>query len=177
MSHFQNIGRSLPGAALLLVFVGAAPTSTRAADLFMNDEPEIYAALDKLNASGLLPGFLANTRPYNLRAVRAAVEEAGKGTGGDPFERETLAFLAEYVGPSAMGRIAGETVHANKRGVPPNGEGIPTPDGWSFQPSLFLREETTVKLNAQLRAKSFYVPAPGARLGAPACRPAARPGR
>src|SRR5512145_495688 len=107
MSHFQNIGRFMLGAASLLLFAGAAPLPVGAADLFMNDEPEIYAALDKLNASGLLPGFLANTRPYNLRAVRAAVEEAGKGKGGDAFERETLAFLAEYVGPSAMGRIAG----------------------------------------------------------------------
>ncbi|HEY7585707.1 MAG TPA: hypothetical protein VH866_04275, partial [Candidatus Deferrimicrobiaceae bacterium] len=66
--------KNVIGMKVVVLIALATAVPARAADLFLKDEPEIYAAVDKLNAMGYLPGFLANTRPYSIQAVRAAVE-------------------------------------------------------------------------------------------------------
>jgi hypothetical protein len=59
----RKVFRNVPVFVVLALAVAAAgPATARASDLFLKDEPEIYAAIDKLNAMGYLPGFLANTR-------------------------------------------------------------------------------------------------------------------
>src|SRR4030042_2431259 len=76
----------LAALALAAAIAGLAPAPTHAADLFLSGEREIYLAVDKLNAMGRLPGFLANTRPYSVAAVRAALARnaaASQGTGLD----------------------------------------------------------------------------------------------
>ena len=72
-------GSLLAVLAALALFAGIAyhlaPAPAHAADLFLTGEREIYLAVDKLNAMGQLPGFLANTRPYSVAAVRAALDK------------------------------------------------------------------------------------------------------
>ncbi|MGW8286505.1 MAG: capsule assembly Wzi family protein, partial [Candidatus Deferrimicrobiaceae bacterium] len=139
--------------AVLLFLLFASPVP--AADLFLTDEPEVYAVIDKLNAEGYLPGFIANTRPYSLRAVRAALailrDPAPKG-----FNRELFRWLEEYVAPRQMGRLTGAVTHSDSRFTPGNNEGIPVPDGWAGYASIAAREETTPLVNGQVRFTSFY---------------------
>ncbi|MGB3097396.1 MAG: capsule assembly Wzi family protein [Candidatus Deferrimicrobiaceae bacterium] len=139
-------------AVLSLVF--AAPAS--AADLFLNDEPEVYAAIDKLNALGYLPGLLANKRPYSLQAVRAAVRTVSRTTAATSFEGELLRWVNFYVTPKQMGRVTTAVAFSDTRFTPDNSEGIPIPDGWSGRASLGLREETTPLVSGQLRTTYFY---------------------
>ena len=140
-------------ACLLAIAGWHAPA--RAADLFLNDETEIYMAIDRLNAGGYLPGFLANTRPYSMQAVRNAVEAASKEPRATGFDGELLRWLASYTAPKSMGRVTVGAAHADSRFLPPNNEGIPTPQGWSGRESIAVREETTPYLSAQLRAAFF----------------------
>ncbi len=126
-----------------------------AADLFLNDEPEVYAAVDKLSALGYLPRLLANTRPYPLRAVRAALQ-APRAAAPKGFDGELLRWLAGYVAPGQMGRITGAVAHSDSRFTPGNSQGIPVPKGWSGTASLAAREETTPLVNGQVRFTSFY---------------------
>ncbi|MBI5418508.1 MAG: hypothetical protein HZA60_00300 [Deltaproteobacteria bacterium] len=140
-----------------MVFTAAAVplAPARAADLFLNDEPEIYAAIDKLNAAGYLPGLLANTRPYSMQAVRAAAEAASQASVPEGFDGELLRWLLSYSVPTTMGRVTAAVSHSDARFIPPNNEGLPRPKGWSAQGSIAAREETTPYLSAQLRAASF----------------------
>jgi hypothetical protein len=138
---------------LLLALAVTAPA--RAADLFLNDEPEIYAAVDKLNAMGYLPGFLANTRPYSIQAVRAAVEAASRESAPGEFDGELLRWLTLYTAPKTMGRFTAAVSRSDARFIPPNNEGIPVPEGWGGLASISAREESTANLSGQLRAAFF----------------------
>jgi hypothetical protein len=134
---------------LSLLLVSPVP----AADLFLSDEPEVYAAIDKLNTLGYLPGLLANTRPYSLQAVRAAIELPRAPEG---FDGELFRWLAGYVSAKQMGRITGAVAHSDSRFTPGNNDGIPVPKGWSGYASIAGREETTPLVNGQVRFSSFY---------------------
>lgn len=148
--------RSVPVIAVFaLLYAAAMPGSARAADLFLNDEPEIYAAIDKLNASGYLPGFLANTRPYSMQAVRSAAEAASRESFPGGFDGELLRWLAAYTAPKTMGRVTAAAGHSDARFLLPNNEGIPRADGWSAQAGFSAREEKTPNFSGQLRAVSF----------------------
>ncbi len=139
---------------MLTVAAGAAATA-RAADLFLSDEPEIYVAIDKLNAAGHLPGFLANTRPYSMQAVRAAADAASLTSHPEGLDGELLRWLASYSAPKTMGRVTAAAAYSDARLEPSNNEGIPRPGGWSAQGSIAARGEKTPYLSAQLRAASF----------------------
>jgi hypothetical protein len=139
---------------LMVAILAAAPA--RAADLFLNDEPEVYAAIDKLNAAGYLPGLLANTRPYSIQAVRAAAEAASRQSLPAGFDGELLRWLTLHSAPKAMGRLTAAVSHSDARFLPPNNEGIPRPEGWAGQASIAVREEKTPFLSGQLRAAFFH---------------------
>lgn len=145
---------ALLAGTLLLAAALARPAF--AAELFLVDEPEAYAAIDKLSASGHLPGFLANTRPYSLRAVRAALRSALRATAPKDIDVELIRWLSTYVAPNQAARLTMAGAHADTRATPWNHEGIPVPGGWSGQASFFAREEKTPSLSGQLRFTSFY---------------------
>jgi len=137
---------------LSLLLVSPVP----AADLFLTDEPEVYAAIEKLNALGYLPGFLVNTRPYSIRAVRTAVRQALRVPAPDRFDAGLLRWVASYVAPKDMGRLTAAGAFSDARFTLPNNEGIPTPDGWSGWASVAMRQETTPLVNGQLRYTYFH---------------------
>ena len=127
-----------------------------AADLFLNDEPEVYAAIDRLSALGYLPRLPANTRPYSVRALRAAMKPDPRTAAPRGFDEELFRWLAAYVAPKEMGRLTGAAAFSDSRFTPANGEGIPVPKGWSGSASIAIREQTTPLVNGQLRFTSFY---------------------
>ncbi|MGE5189045.1 MAG: capsule assembly Wzi family protein [Gemmatimonadota bacterium] len=157
---FRNVPALLAAAALL----AAVAASARAADLFLVEEPEVYAAVDRLNASGVLPGFLANTRPYSVAAVReatrSAIAKAASRTPTaaplDPFDREVLAWLAEYTATPETARVTVGGAWSEARYTPPNDDGVPVPAEWSGQASFSARDEVTPYVSGHLRALSFY---------------------
>ena len=142
----------------LAVFTAGAsfPSAGNGADLFLSDETEVYAAIDKLNALGRLPGLLANTRPYSVRGLRAAAGSGLRAASIGGFEKEMLWWLAAYVKPNQMGRVTTAAAFSDVRFVPPNGQGIPVPDGWSGRASVAAREQTTPLVNGQIRYTWFY---------------------
>ncbi len=139
----------------LAAICGSMPRGAAAADLFLVDEPEVYAAVDKLSASGTLPGFLANTRPYSLRAVRAAVGAAA-AAAPQGMDAELVRWLSWYLGPTQTARLTVAGGHADARSAPWNRDGIPIPAGWSGQASFFAREEKTPFFSGQFRSASFF---------------------
>jgi len=140
-------------AVLLSLFL---VSRVSAADLFLTAEPEVYAAIDKLNALGILPGFLANTRPYSILAVRAATNPMTRFASPDRFEGDLLRWVASYVAPKQMGRLTAGVAFSDAQFTLPNNEGVPTPDGWSGSASVAMREETTPLVNGQLLYTYFH---------------------
>ncbi|MGA7105479.1 MAG: capsule assembly Wzi family protein, partial [Candidatus Deferrimicrobiaceae bacterium] len=139
--------------AVLLSLLLVSPVP--AADLFLTDEPEVYAAIEKLNALGYLPGLLANTRPYSLLAVRAATNTVPRVASPGGFEGELLRWVASYVAPKEMGRLTAAGAFSDARFTPANNEGIPTPNGWSGRAAVSARQETTPLVNGQIRYTYF----------------------
>lgn len=158
------MGGSLRGArflavllTVLSVFTGPAASPSCAAELYLDDEREIYLALDKLNGMGVLPGFLANTRPYDMRAVRAAVRNTpwsglNVSESAASFGR-WVAFQAE---PSAMARGTVSLSYSGDRTVEENAGGIPTPEGYSAKISAFGRYEPLSWLSVGGKALTWF---------------------
>ncbi|MGZ8474259.1 MAG: hypothetical protein ACXWWY_12275, partial [Candidatus Deferrimicrobiaceae bacterium] len=143
--------------ALFLFAMGiSAASRIEAADLFLNDEPEVYAAIDRLSALGYLPLLPANTRPYSVRAIRAATKPDPRAAAPPGFDGELFRWLAAYVAPKEMGRVTGAAAFSDSRFTPANGEGVPVPKGWSGRASVAIREQTTPLVSGQLRFTSFY---------------------
>jgi hypothetical protein len=143
--------------ALFLFAMGiSAASRIEAADLFLNDEPEVYAAIDRLSALGYLPLLPANTRPYSVHALRAATKPDPRAAAPPGFDGELFRWLAAYVAPKEMGRVTGAAAFSDSRFTPANGEGVPVPKGWSGRASVAIREQTTPLVNGQLRFTSFY---------------------
>lgn len=160
--RFGNVpvpGWPARAAAIIAVAAAAvsapAPGPARAADLFLTGEREIYLAIDKLNAMGRLPGFLANTRPYSAAAVRAALYDnaAGQGTG---FDAQLARWVAYATRPALLVRGTSGLEADEKRGTRPNEGGVPTPKGISSRLSILAREESTPFVSAHASATAFF---------------------
>ncbi|MBF8258906.1 MAG: hypothetical protein HW377_1280, partial [Actinobacteria bacterium] len=155
---FKNVPvfTAIAGVVLGVAIASAVPATARASDLFLNDEPEIYAVIDKLNASGYLPGFLANTRPYSIQAVRNAAEKASRYTYPEGFDGELLRWLAFYTAPKTMGRVTAAASFSDSRFLPRNNEGIFRPDDFAVQAGLSARGELNPYLSGQFRAMTLH---------------------
>jgi hypothetical protein len=150
----RNVPVLLFGAILAVLALFAAPA--RAADLFLSGEREIYLAVDKLNAMGQIPGFLANTRPYSVAAVRAALDRnaaAGQGTG---FDAELARWVTYSTKPAFLVRGTVALEADEKRETRANEGGVPTPKGSSARLSILAREEANPFVSAQLSAATFF---------------------
>lgn len=152
MKRFKNVA----AVFIFTVATGLSPVARlEAADLFLNDEPELYEAIDKLNALGYLPGILANTRPYSVQAIRNAAQAASRTIPAGTFEGDLLRWVAAYTTPKDMARLTATGSHAEARFVPANNQGIPRPEGWSALEGFSAREEVTPVLSGQFRAAFF----------------------
>ncbi|MFZ2224762.1 MAG: capsule assembly Wzi family protein [Candidatus Deferrimicrobium sp.] len=151
-------GSLLSVLAALALFAGAAaiaPAPAGAADLFLTGEREIYLAVDKLNAMGQLPGFLANTRPYSVAAVRAAVDNAAVGQGIG-FDAQLARWVSNATKPAILIRGTAGFEANEKRETHANEGGIPTPKGASGRLSVLAREETTPFVSAHASVATFF---------------------
>src|SRR5512140_170707 len=163
-------GSLLAVLAVLVLFAGTAaivPAPAHAADLFLTGEREIYLAVDKLNAMGQLPGFLANTRPYSTAAVRAALDNGSAARQGTGFDAQLARWVTYATKPTLLVRGAAGIEADEKRETRANEGGIPTPKGVSGRLSILAREETTPYVSAHASAATFFGEAgkTGTRIG------------
>jgi len=144
-------------AALVLFSapVVLAPAPARAADLFLTGEREIYLAVDKLNAMGQLPGFLANTRPYSAAAVRAALAD-GAAARGAGFDAELARSVSLATKPTLLVRGTAALEANEQRGTRVNEGGVPSPKGVSARASFLAREQTNPFVSAHASAAVFF---------------------
>ncbi len=171
VSHFLGSSRNVPvlGCAAIAAIAVLAPAPAKAADLFLTGEREIYLAVDKLNAMGRLPGFLANTRPYSAAAVRAALgdnravvraDSAAPGdnpaTQGYGFDGELARWVSYATKPTFLVRGTAALEADEKRETRANEGGIPTPKGVSGRLSILAREESTQFVSAHASAATFF---------------------
>jgi hypothetical protein len=152
-------GSLLAVLSAFILFAGAAalsPATARAADLFLTGEREIYLAVDKLNAMGQLPGFLANTRPYSVAAVRAALEKSAAAGRGVGFDGQLAGWVTYATKPTFLlrGTVGLET--DERRETRANEGGIPTPKGPSARLSVLAREEANRYVSAQASGAAFF---------------------
>lgn len=155
-AKFRDVAELCAAFLLVLATMAVVPGPSRAAELFLVEEPEVYAAVDKLNASGALPGFLANTRPYAVSAVREAVTKARAGGLRDPSDEKFLQWLAAYAAPRATGRVTAGAAWSEVRFTPPNSDGVPVPEQWSGLASFVARDEVNPYVSGHLRALAFH---------------------
>jgi hypothetical protein len=154
------MGGSLPAVlAALVLFAGTAaiaPAPARAADLFLTGEREVYLAVDKLNAMGRLPGFLANTRPYSVAAVRAALDNNAASSQGIGFDAQLARWVTYATRKTLLVRGTAALEADEKRGTRANEGGVPTPKGVSGRLSILAREEATPFVSAHASAATFF---------------------
>jgi hypothetical protein len=146
----------LAALALAAGIAGLAPPPARAADLFLTGEREIYLAVDKLNAMGRLPGFLANTRPYSVAAVRAALDKSAAASQASGFDAQLARWVTYATRQTFLvrGTVAFEA--DEQRETRPNEGGVPTPKGLSARLSALAREEANPFVSAHASAAAFF---------------------
>ena len=152
----RNCLRTVPGAspgvvaAALVLALGIASwrTPAFAADLFLTGEREIYLAIDKLNAMGRLDGFLANTRPYSVAAVRTVLEKNPGASSGAGLDSQLARWVAWSTKASGTARATASAAASEKRVIPDNEGGVPIPKGVSLGLSALAREASSPNLSA-----------------------------
>jgi hypothetical protein len=139
----------------LAVAVLAAAPPARAAELFLVDEREIYLALDKLNAMGAFPGFLANTRPYDMKAVRAALDNNPAVLESSNSGSLLARWVALYSKDAATLRGTASLSWSGNGADQDTNDGVPTPEGFSGGLSALGRWEPLPWLSGH--AKGTYL--------------------
>jgi hypothetical protein len=134
----------------------AAPAPGLAAELFLDGERELYLAIDKLDGMGMLPGFLADTRPYSVAAVRAALERNRAAFQEAEFDSELARWVDYAIGPRLLVRGTAGLRGSEKREIPDAEGGIPTPKGVSGRLSALARETSSPYVSAHASATWFF---------------------
>ncbi|MDD5762505.1 MAG: capsule assembly Wzi family protein, partial [bacterium] len=111
---------------------------------------------DKLTAMGRLPGFLANTRPYSVAAVRAALDNNAAAGQGIDFDSQLARWVSYATKPTLLVRGTVGIEADEKRETRANEGGVPTPKGVSARLSVLAREETTPFVSAHASASTFF---------------------
>jgi hypothetical protein len=166
VSRFCGSSRDVPvlgfvlaaalAALFLFVCVAAqAPAPARAADLFLTGDREIYLAVDKLNAMGRLPGFLANTRPYSVAAVRAAIDNAAVSQSAG-FDAQLARWVSYATKQTFLVRGTAGFEADEKAETRANEGGVPTPKGVSGRFSILARGEVNPFVSGHASAAAFW---------------------
>jgi hypothetical protein len=142
--------------ALITLIIALAAAPARAADLFLTGEREVYLAVDKLNAMGRLPGFLANTRPYSVAAVRAALDKNNTASHGTGFDAQLARWIHHATRQTLLVRGTAGLEADEQRETRANEGGVPTPKGVSGRLSILAREDAIPYVSAHASAATFF---------------------
>ena len=137
------------GCVLFVLPMVASPAGP---EIFLRDEPEAYVLIDKLQGLGYLPALMTGTRGLEAREV--ALEAGKEEHVEDPFADAILRYLQLEVARDLDFRIGGGLGYSNAGYIPPNGQGIPVPDGVGYRVNGFFRAAPYSWLGIQARAEA-----------------------
>ena len=136
----------------MLALPATCPVPAAASDLLLRAEPEIYAAVDKLYALGRLPGFLANTRPYSVEALRIAASRALEGSDAGEFDDALARWVVHETSEKYRLRTSVALAWSESAFVPRNNAGIPVPECVSATAEIAARADPSTHLGGHLSA-------------------------
>jgi hypothetical protein len=105
---------------------------------------------------GQLPGFLANTRPYSVAAVRAALDKNAAAKQGIGFDAQLANWVTYATKRTFLVRGTVALEKNEKRETRANEGGVPSPEGVSARLSVLAREEATPFVSAHASAATFF---------------------
>lgn len=138
-------------AALVVWILLALPAVALSAspEIFLQEEPETYLVIDKLEGMGFLPGLMTGDRGLESREVaREAEKEEGSG---DPFVHGMLRFLRLGVARRYDFRLRVGLEHSGDGRVPPNAQGWPVAEEGGIRAGGFFRASPANWLSLQAR--------------------------
>jgi len=143
-------------AALAVWMILAFPAVALCAgpEIFLQEEPETYLIIDKLEALGILPALMTGDRGLEAREVAGAADKVD-GTG-NPFADGMLRFLRLGAVSRYDFRVRAELGHSGDERVPPNAQGLPVLEGGDLRAGGFFRAAPTGWLALQGRGDFLW---------------------
>ena len=141
---------------LAVCIVLSVPSATFPAgpEIFLQEEPETYLIIDKLEGMGFLPGLMTGDRGLEAREVAA---EADKIDGtGDPFADGMVRFLRLGAARRYDFRLRAGLEHSGDGRVPPNAQGLAVLEDGDLRVGGFFRAAPTGWLALQGRGDFLW---------------------
>jgi len=118
-------------------------------EIFLQEEPETYLAIDKLEGMGFLKGLMTGTRGLEAQEVaREAEKEEG---AGDSFTIGMLRFLQLSAAKQYDFRLRFGLEHSGDGRIPPNAQGWPVAEDGGIRAGGFIRASPADWLSLQAR--------------------------
>jgi hypothetical protein len=137
--------------AVWMILAFPAVALSAAPEIFLQEEPETYLVIDKLEGMGFLPGLMTGDRGLEAREVAA---EADKVDGtGDPFAEGMLRFLHLGAARRYDFRLRIGLEDSGDGRVPPNAQGWPVAEDGGIRAGGFFRAAPTGWLALQGRGE------------------------
>jgi hypothetical protein len=108
-----------------------------APEIFLQEEPETYLVIDKLEGMGFLPGLMTGDRGLEAKEVSREAEKA-EGAG-DPFVDGMLRFLRLGASRRYDFRLRAALEHSGDGRVPPGAQGLPVLKDGDLRAGGFFR--------------------------------------
>ncbi len=140
--------------AVWMILAFPATASSAAPEIFLEEEPETYLVIDKLEGTGFLPELMTGDRGLEAREVAA---EADKVDGtGDPFADGMLRFLRLGAARRHDFRLRAGLDYSGDGRVPPNAQGLPVTENGGMRFGGFIRTAPTDWLALQGRGDFLW---------------------
>jgi hypothetical protein len=151
-------------AALAVWMILAFPAVALSAgpEIFLQEEPETYLIIDKLEGLGILPALMTGDRGLEAREVSRQAD-AAEGTG-DPVVNGMVRFLRLGYEADFDFRLRAGLEGSRDGRVPPNAQGLPVLEDGGIRTGGFFRWRPAEWIGLQARG-DFLVDANGDRIG------------
>lgn len=147
--------------AAWILFVLPATARSAAPEIFLQEEPESYLVIDKLQGLGFLPALMTGDRGLEAREV----SEAGQaGDSEDPFVAGMIQFLRLGGEQDWDYRLRAELGYSGDGRVPPNAQGLAVQRDGGIRVGGFFRGAPTDWMALQARG-DFLAGAEGDQTG------------
>lgn len=136
-------------ALLVWAFVHPVVALSAGPELFLQEDPETYLVIDKLQGLGFLPALMTGDRGLEAKEVSSAADQAGETD--DPFAVGMLQFLRLGGEPDWDYRLRAGLEYSGEGRVPPNAQGLAVRKDGGIRLGGFFRGAATDWLALQAR--------------------------
>ena len=144
----------IAAAAVWAILAFPAVALSAGPEIFLQEEPETYLVIDKLDGIGFLPELMTGDRGFETREV---AREAGKVEDpGDPFTAGMLRFLQLGAARKYDFRLRAGLEHSGDGRVPPNAQGMPVLEGGDLRVGGSFRAAPADWLALQVRGDFLW---------------------